>query len=102
MKFTDYMDSVKDVPVSDKLEYTIAVMWLHPGRLPLGVVSLGDETMPVIKIPARAQYIRSRRGEAHRSGDRIQQKGVPRQNTYHGYYFAFICRRIPGRCVCRL
>ena len=54
MKFTDYLDSVKDIPVSDKLEYTIAVKWLHPWQLPLGVVSLGDETMPVIKIPPRA------------------------------------------------
>ena len=65
MKFTDYMDSVKDVPVSDKLKYTIAVMWLHPGRLPLGVVALGDETMPVIKIPARARNTFGHEGEKH-------------------------------------
>ena len=65
MKFTDYMDSVKDVPVSDKLEYTIAVMWLHPGRLPLGVVTLGAETMPVIKIPARALNTFGYEGEKH-------------------------------------
>ena len=54
MDFKAYWDSVKDIPVSEKLEYQIAVLWLHPGRLPLGVVSIGDETMPVIKIPERA------------------------------------------------
>jgi len=54
MNFKDYMDSIKDVPISDKLQYHLAVIWLHPGRLPIGVVSLGDETMPVIKLPARA------------------------------------------------
>lgn len=54
MNFTEYINSIKDVPVSDKLQYHLAVFWLHPGRLPIGVVSIGDETMPVIKIPARA------------------------------------------------
>ena len=54
MNFKDYMDSIKDIPVSDKLEYHLAVMWLHPSRLPIGIVSIGDETMPVIRIPARA------------------------------------------------
>ena len=55
MDFKAYWDSVKDIPVSEKLEYQIAVLWLHPGRLPLGVVSIGDETMPVIKIPVTSQ-----------------------------------------------
>lgn len=53
MNFPEYLNSIKDIPVSDKLEYHIAVLWLHPGRLPLNLVSIGDETMQVIKVPER-------------------------------------------------
>lgn len=54
MTFGEYITTIIDVPMSDKLEYYPAVLWLNRGRLPLSLVSVGDETMPVIKIPARA------------------------------------------------
>ncbi len=53
MKIQDYLKTIEDVPVSDKLKYALAVLWLHPGHLPLGLVSIGDETMTVIKVPER-------------------------------------------------
>ena len=53
MRFQDYLKTIEDVPVSDKLKYALAVLWLHPGHLPLGLVSIGDETMTVIKVPER-------------------------------------------------
>ena len=47
-----YMDSVREIPVSEKLQYQLAYGWLNPNRLPLALVSLGDEEMPIIKVPA--------------------------------------------------
>lgn len=54
MKYFDYAEKIKDIPYPERLGYHIAVVWLHPERMPLGVVSLGDETMPVVKIPHEA------------------------------------------------
>ena len=53
MKYQEYLKTIEDVPVSDKLKYALAVLWLHPGHLPLGLASIGDETMTVIKVPER-------------------------------------------------
>ena len=50
-----YFASVRSVPVSDKLQYQLSAMSLHPQKLPVAVTSLGGETMPVIKIPPTAQ-----------------------------------------------
>ena len=54
MKYPEYAERIQNIPYPEKIEYRIAVMWLHPERLPLGVVSLGDETLPVVKIPHEA------------------------------------------------
>ncbi len=54
MKYLEYVEKIKNIPYPAKLEYHIAVMWLHPERLPLGVVSLGDEILPIVKIPHEA------------------------------------------------
>ena len=54
MNYREYVLKIKDVPVSEKLEYELAVFWLNPGHLPLGLVSLGGEQSKVIKVPAEA------------------------------------------------
>ena len=54
MNYREYFLKIKDVPASEKLEYDLAVFWLHPGHLPLKLVSLGGERSPVIKVPAEA------------------------------------------------
>lgn len=54
MKYPEYAEKIKNIPYPAKLGYQIAVMWLHPERLPLKAVSLGDEILPVVKIPHEA------------------------------------------------
>ena len=54
MIFSEYINSIKDVPVSEHLKFAQAILWLDPSHLPLGAVTLENETMPVIKIPERA------------------------------------------------
>lgn len=54
MKYPEYAEKIRNIPYPAGLEYHIAVMWLHPERLPLGVVSLGDAVLPVVKIPHEA------------------------------------------------
>ena len=54
MNYPEYAEKIKNIPYPAKLEYHIAVMWLHPERLPLGVVSLGDAILPIVKTPHEA------------------------------------------------
>ncbi len=54
MNYKDYAKLMQTVEPSDKLQYKRAVFWLHPERLPLGLVSLGGELSPVIKVPGMA------------------------------------------------
>ena len=54
MNYLEYAEKIKSIPYPEKLKYHIAVMWLHPERLPLCVISLGDEILPVVKIPHEA------------------------------------------------
>ncbi len=54
MNYPEYKESVKTVTISEKLEFRQAIMWLHPYRLPLGLVSIGGEKSPVIKVPETA------------------------------------------------
>lgn len=54
MNFKEYAEMLKNVPFSETLEYVQAVMWFHPELLPLGVISIGEEYPPVIKVPSRA------------------------------------------------
>ena len=55
MNYREYAASVRDVPVSEKLKYQLAVVWLHPQKLPLALVSLGGEDMQIIRVPAQAE-----------------------------------------------
>ncbi len=53
MDFAEYAKMIKDVPFTEGLEYKLAVYWLHPEILPLGVVSLGENVPAVVRIPER-------------------------------------------------
>lgn len=53
MNFAEYKEMIEKVPYTDTLEYRPAVMWLHPERLPVGVMSLGNTDRGIIKIPGR-------------------------------------------------
>jgi len=52
MEYTEYKDTVIDkISDSKGLLYQLAVIWLHPNRLPLAAVHLGNCTDKIIKIP---------------------------------------------------
>ena len=51
MTYLEYAETIKSFTVSDKLEYQLAVYWLHPDMLPQKLISLGNEPMTVVKIP---------------------------------------------------
>ena len=53
MNFKEYEETIKDKPYTETLEYSQAIMWLHPELLPLGVVSIGEEYPEIVKIPNR-------------------------------------------------
>lgn len=54
MNYREYEEMIKDVPYPDTIEYKLPFMWLHPQNLPLGVTSIGDSGLSIIKIPERA------------------------------------------------
>lgn len=54
MNYPEYAERMKTVPYPSGLAYHIAFMWVHPERLPLTVISLGDEIPPIVKIPHKA------------------------------------------------
>ena len=54
MNYYDYINIIKGTPETQGLEYDKAVMWLHPEKLPLGVVSLNGCTDKIIRIPKTA------------------------------------------------
>ena len=51
MNYREYEEKIKDVPYPDTIEYKLPFMWLHPQNLPLGVTSIGDSGLSIIKIP---------------------------------------------------
>ena len=51
MDYLHYTEAIKDIPVSEKLVFQTCVAGLHPTCLPIGLTSLGGETIPVIKVP---------------------------------------------------
>lgn len=55
MNYIEYKEMIKNIPYSENLEYKPAFLWLHPERLPVGVVSIGEDAKGVIKIPNRAK-----------------------------------------------
>ena len=60
MEYGEYLKIMEDVQPSEKLEYERAVLWLHPQKLPLGLVSLGGEQSSVIRVPAKAKNLYGR------------------------------------------
>ena len=55
MNYESYLESIKDIPVSDKLIFKPA--WLMiAGHIPMSLSGLGNETGPIIKIPSSAIY----------------------------------------------
>ena len=51
MNFEDYYETIKGAPIPESLEFDLAVMWLHPSRLPLRLASLGGCDCSVIRVP---------------------------------------------------
>ena len=60
MEYGEYLKLMEDVQPSEKMEYERAVLWLHPQKLPLGLVSLGGEQSSVIRVPAKAKNLYGR------------------------------------------
>ncbi len=59
MNFKEYRKKIEQVPYTRGLEYCVAVFWLHPEILPLGLVSLKGVTDEIIKV---APNIKNRYG----------------------------------------
>lgn len=59
MNFIEYKEMMKAVPFTETLTYAPALYWLHPEILPVGVVSIGDESSGIVKIPP---YVDNRYG----------------------------------------
>ena len=51
MNYNEYCESVKHVEISDSLVFKQAIMWLHPEILPIGLVSIGDDDLSIVKVP---------------------------------------------------
>ena len=53
MEFEEFLEKVfYATDYTEGLKYDLAVLWLHPEYLPVGVVSLGDNVGSIIKIPS--------------------------------------------------
>lgn len=52
MNYNEYKNIIRSTPETRELEYEIVFMWLNPGRLPIGVVSLNGCTDKIIRVPA--------------------------------------------------
>ena len=52
MKFTEYKTIMDETPEAKGLEFKSSVFWLNMWRYPRMLVSLGDNTDAVIRIPA--------------------------------------------------
>lgn len=55
MNYSEYLEIIKNIDVSDELLFRQAILWLHPEILPLGLVSIGESDAPIIKIPEKAK-----------------------------------------------
>jgi hypothetical protein len=55
MNYKEYCESIKDIEISDSLEFCQAIMWLNPQRLPLGLVSIADKSLSIIKVPEKTK-----------------------------------------------
>ena len=54
MNYNEYCKFLKGIEISDSLEFCQAIMWLHPEKLPLGLVSIGNSGLSIIKVPEKA------------------------------------------------
>lgn len=59
MDFSEYRKIIENTPETQGMEYRLAVVWLHPERLPLSVASFGNCADKVIRVP---QYAETRYG----------------------------------------
>ncbi len=55
MNFPEYKNTMKNIAVSEKLMYLQSVLWLQTGMYPLGLISVGGEESPAIKVPGQAR-----------------------------------------------
>jgi len=58
MNYEEYSEKIKNVPASAGLEYGLAVIWLHPERLPLCLLSASKCETPVVRVPAQIKNSR--------------------------------------------
>lgn len=54
MDFAEFKERIRCVPYPESITYRPAILWLHPDRLPLRVVSVGEDAHGVIRIPNAA------------------------------------------------
>ena len=54
MNFKEYKKIIESAPETSGFEYKLAVIMLHPERLPLAVASLNNCTDKIIKVPTTA------------------------------------------------
>lgn len=54
MKYNEYKEVIQNTPVTEGLEYNIAVAWVHPEEMSLKVISRNGCTDRVIHIPETA------------------------------------------------
>lgn len=55
MKYSDYKEKMSQIPASDSIQFGLAVLWLHPDRLPLTAVSLGETNGNIVKVPGKTK-----------------------------------------------
>lgn len=55
MNYKEYCEFIKDIEISDSLEFCQAILWLHPEILPLGLVSIADKSLSIIRVPEKAK-----------------------------------------------
>ena len=55
MNYKEYCEFIKDIEISDSLEFCQAILWLHPEILPLGLVSIADKNLSIIRVPEKAK-----------------------------------------------
>ena len=59
MNYSEYREITEHYPNTEGLSYDLALLWLHPERLPVELVSLNGCTERVIRIP---QSVRNKYG----------------------------------------
>lgn len=55
MDFSEYRKIIENTHATQRLKYRLAVVWLHPEKLPLSVVAAGGCTDKVIRVPHTAE-----------------------------------------------